>query len=62
VVSVTPDSGSLGELVPEPPPSIFEEPAQSAPKSASGKVWLLAAVFLLLLAATVAGLWYFYER
>jgi PPM family protein phosphatase len=64
VVSVTPDSGALGEFAPEPPLSIFEAPdeAPPAPKSASGKIWLLAALFLLLLAAAFAGLWYFSGR
>jgi serine/threonine protein phosphatase PrpC len=64
VVSVTLDSESLGEFVPEPPPSIFEAPVQPAnPGTASpGKIWLLAALFLLLLAAAFAGLWYFSGR
>jgi hypothetical protein len=64
VVSVTLDSGSLGELVPEPPPSIFQAPAQTANSgnASSGKVWLLAALFLLILAAALAGLWYFSGR
>ena len=64
MVSVTLDSESLGEFAPEPPPSIFQEPAQppSSDKTLSGKVWLLAALFLLLLAAAFAGLWYFSAR
>lgn len=63
VVSITLDSESLGEFTSEPP-SIFEAPDETppAPKSASGKVWLLAAVLLLLLAAAFAGLWYFSGR
>jgi protein phosphatase len=62
VVTVTLDSGSLGDFAPEPPPSIFQELAPPAPKSASSKIWLLAALFLLLLAAAFAGLWYFSAR
>jgi protein phosphatase len=62
VVSVTIDSGSLGDFAPDPPPSIFQELVPPAPKSASGKIWLLAALFLLLLAAAFAGLWYFSAR
>jgi PPM family protein phosphatase len=64
VVSITFDSESLVEFAPESPPSIFETPAQpSSPgKAFSGKVWLLAALFLLLLAAAFAGLWYFSGR
>ncbi|MEO8051794.1 MAG: protein phosphatase 2C domain-containing protein [Acidobacteriota bacterium] len=64
VVSITPDSGSLGELVAEPPPSIFQapEPSPAGAKTSAGKVWLLAALFLLLLAAAFAGLWYFSAR
>jgi hypothetical protein len=66
VVSITLDSESLGVFAPEPPPSIFEAPDETpaAPKSASasGKLWLLAALFLLLLAAAFAGLWYFSAR
>lgn len=62
VVTVTLDSGSLGDFAPEPPPSIFQELAPPAPKPASGRIWLLAALFLLLLAAAFAGLWYFSAR
>jgi serine/threonine protein phosphatase PrpC len=64
VVSVTLDSESLGEFAPEPPPSIFEASDETppTPRSASGKIWLLAALFLLLLAAAFAGLWYFSGR
>jgi protein phosphatase len=64
VVSVTLDSESLGEFAPEPPPSIFESPTQAANpgKALSGKIWLLAALLLLLLAAAFAGLWYFSGR
>jgi len=65
VVSVTADSGALGDWVPEPPPSIFHIPAErlpaaeTAPKAALGRNWLLAAAFLLIVAAAFAGLWYF---
>jgi serine/threonine protein phosphatase PrpC len=61
VVSVTLDSGALGEWVPEPPPSIFQVPPEPVPaaKTTPGKAWLLAALFLLLVAAAFGGLWYF---
>ena len=61
VVSITLDSELLGDFAPEAPPSIFHDATETPPasKSASGKVWLLAALFLLLLAAAFAGLWYF---
>ena len=61
VVSVTFDSGTLGEWVPEPPPSIFHVPAEplAAAEAAPGRAWLLAAGFLLLVAAAFGGLWYF---
>jgi hypothetical protein len=49
VVSVTPDTGSLGEFTPERP----------AIKLTAGKIWLLAVLLLLLLAAAFAGGWYF---
>ncbi len=63
VVSVTLDSGSLGQPIPEPPSSIFHSPEEpGASKPASAKVWLFAALFILLLAGAFAGLWYFYER
>jgi len=64
VVSVTLASESLGEFAPEPPPSIFEASDETppTPRSASGKIWLLAALFLLLLAAAFAELWYFSGR
>jgi protein phosphatase len=64
VVSVTLDSGSLGELVAEPPPTIFRAPAEwpNQRKRMSGKVWLLVALFLLLVAAAFASLWYFSAR
>jgi len=52
VVSVTLDSGSLGKFAPEQP----------AIKLAAGKIWLLAVLFLLLLAAAFAGAWYFSRR
>jgi serine/threonine protein phosphatase PrpC len=52
VVSVTLDSGSLGEFA----------PAQPAVKLAVRKIWLLAVLFLLLLAAAFAGGWYFSRR
>ena len=52
VVSVTLDSGSLGKFAPEQP----------AIKLAAGKIWLLAVLFLLLLAAAFAGGWYFSRR
>jgi PPM family protein phosphatase len=63
VVSITLDSESLGEFASEPP-SIFEAPAQPASpvKARSAKVWLLTALFLLLLAVAFAGLWYFSAR
>ena len=64
VVSITLDSGTLGEWVPEPPPSIFHAPAEPVPavKASPGKTWLIAAVILLLIAAAFAGLWYFSGR
>ena len=49
VVSVTLDTGSLGEF----------EPAKSAVKLSVGKIWVLAVLFLLLLTAAFAGGWYF---
>ena len=52
VVSVTLDSGSLGEFV----------PAQPVVKLSAGKVWLLSVLFLLLLAVVFAGGWYFSRR
>jgi protein phosphatase len=52
VVSVTLDPGSLGEFA----------PAQPAVKLAAGKIWLLAVLILLLLAAAFAGGWYFSRR
>jgi PPM family protein phosphatase len=64
VVSITVDFGALGEWVPELPPSIFPVPPQPAPaaKTKSGKAWLIASVFLLLIAAAVAGWWHFSAR
>jgi len=64
VVSITLDSGALGEWVPQPPPNIFPMPPQPAPvvKTRFGKVWLLAAVVLLLIVAAFAGRWYFSGR
>ena len=61
VVSVTLDSGALGEWVPETSASIFHFPPEPAPaaKTRAGKVWLLAAAISLLLAAALGGLWYF---
>jgi PPM family protein phosphatase len=60
VVSVTLDCASLGERPPEEPPSIFySAQAPPATKPGSAKVWLVAALVLLLLAAAFAGLWYF---
>ena len=52
VVSVTLDSGSLGEFA----------PAQPAVKLAVRKIWLLVVLFLLLLAAAFAGGWYYSRR
>ena len=52
MVSVTLASESLGKFA----------PAQPGAKAASRKVWLLAGLFLLLLAAALAGLWYFSGR
>jgi len=64
VVSIALHSESLGEFEPEATPSIFEAPAQPPnPGTARpGKVWLLIGLFLLLLAAAFAGLWYFSAR
>ena len=64
VVSVTLDSGNLGEWVPDAPPSVFETPPESttAIKPAPGKAWLIAGLVLLLIAAAFAGLWYFSGR
>jgi serine/threonine protein phosphatase PrpC len=65
VVSITLDSESLGVFAPEPPPSIFEAPAQPSNAGTavvSGKLWLLAALLLLLLATVFAALWYFSGR
>jgi serine/threonine protein phosphatase PrpC len=52
VVSVRLDSGSLGEFA----------PPQPAVKLTAGKIWLLAVLFLLLLAAAFAGGWYYSRR
>jgi protein phosphatase len=52
VVSITLDSGTLVEFA----------PAESRVKLAVGKIWLLAVLFLLLLAASLAGGWYFSRR
>jgi protein phosphatase len=64
VVSITLDSESLGEFTPEALPSIFEAlaPPANLGTALSGKIWLLAALFLLLLAVAFAGLWYFSAR
>ncbi len=61
VVSVTLDSGALGEMAPELPPSIFHTSEETSPAAStgSGRTWLLAALFLLLVAAAFGGLWYF---
>jgi serine/threonine protein phosphatase PrpC len=61
VVSVTLDSGLLGEQIPELPTSIFHSPEEPASKPPA-KIWLLAALVLLLLAAAFAALWYFSAR
>jgi serine/threonine protein phosphatase PrpC len=52
VVSVTLDSGSLGELA----------PAQHAIKLAAGKIWFLAVLLVFFLAAAFAGGWYYSRR
>jgi serine/threonine protein phosphatase PrpC len=68
VVSVTVDSGALGEWIPPleetvvPAPFSFPDvaPAPSGPaKSSAAKAWLIAALFLLLVAIGFGGLWYF---
>jgi len=63
VVSITPDSGALGEWLPQPPPPMAAIPREGVPAAAGAgkKRWFLAAVFLLL-AAAVSGLWYFTAR
>jgi len=52
VVSVTPDTGSLGEFAPDQPTVTL----------GTGKIWLLAVLFLFLLAAAFAGGWYYSTR
>jgi serine/threonine protein phosphatase PrpC len=52
VVSVTPETGSLGEF----------SPTQPGIRLAAGKIWLLAVTFVLLLAAAFAGGWYYSTR
>jgi len=64
VVSITPDSGALGEWLPQPPPPMAAIRREGVPAAAGAgkKRWFLAAVFLLLAAAAVSGLWYFAAR
>ncbi len=60
VVSITLDSESLGEFAPMPPsiPQVSASPG----KALSEKVWLLATLFLFLLATVFVGVWYFLGR
>jgi PPM family protein phosphatase len=58
VVSVTVDSGTLGDWTPEPRESPLPEPTPAA----AGKAWLVALIFLLLVAIGVGGFWYFSSR
>jgi protein phosphatase len=64
VVSITPGAESVGKFTPDSPPSIFAATTQPANpgKALSGKIWLIVGLFLLLLAAVFAGLWYFSGR
>jgi len=64
VVSITPGSEAVGRFDPPAPASIFAAAAQSANpgQALSGKVWLIVGLFLLILAAAFAGLWYFSAR
>ncbi len=63
VVSITPDSGALGEWAPQPPHTTPMAPPEAVPAAAvPEKRWVLAAVFLLLMAAAFSGLWYFSAR
>jgi hypothetical protein len=68
VLSVTVDSGALGEWIPPQEENVFPAPFSSLhvvpapsaqPGSSAGKAWLIAAIFLLLVAIGFAGLWYF---
>jgi protein phosphatase len=56
VVSITADSGALGEWEPTPPKNRLPAKTPDAPAS---KAWLVAAMFLLLVAIGVGGYWYF---
>jgi serine/threonine protein phosphatase PrpC len=63
VVSITPDSGALGEWAPQSPCATPEVPSEEVPAAAAPKKrWVLAAVFLLLIAAAFGGLWYLSAR
>jgi protein phosphatase len=63
VVSITPDSGALGEWLPQPTPTTAAIPLEGVPTAdGTRKRWLLAAVFLLVVAAALSGLWYFSAR
>jgi len=60
VISITPDSGTLGEWLPQPPPPTVAVSRESATAAAGPETrWLLAAVFLFLVAAALSVLWYF---
>jgi protein phosphatase len=63
VVSVTIDSGALGEWIPPQEASVFADHSALEPlveaKSSAEKTWLIAGIFLLLVAIGFGGLWYF---
>ncbi len=63
VLSVTVDSGALGEWIPPQQASVFAMPGppehSGETRSSAGKAWLIAGIFLLLVAIGFGGLWYF---